>query len=477
MPDLYRSDALISVVPPKVPASMVPNVAPAQSLEDRIPAIRNEILSRTRLERIIQDLDLYTAERRTGIMEDIVERMRDDIIVTPVAGAAIRVGFIGRDPRTVQRVADRIAALFMDESTRDRKLQIENTDQFLETSLKDAEARLSEREKALEEYRKQHAGELPEQVAANLQALQTNQANIQALDDAMDRARERRLVLERQITDLENQAETTPLETPAAGAGAPTTAQQLTAARAALVQAQLTYTADHPEVVRLKGLIKNLEAKQEQEEKDAPVSGGVRAMSPAEQQRQRRLQDARDNLAELDRQMARDQTTIEDLKKKVEEYQRRAEAAPTRQTEMVGMNRDYGILTQVYSNLLSQKEQTNIAANLERREIGEQFRLIDQARVPAAPFSPQRDRLNFAGMGAGLALGVLIVGVLEYRDSTFKTDEDLSQLLGIHVFAVVPLIQSDAERKRAWRRRMALGAVMGSVVIGCLAIFGYTLVR
>jgi hypothetical protein len=80
-------------------------------------------------------------------------------------------------------------------------------------------------------------------------------------------------------------------------------------------------------------------------------------------------------------------------------------------------------------------------------------------------------------MGAGLALGVLIVGVLEYRDSTFKTDEDLSQLLGIHVFAVVPLIQSDAERKRAWRRRMALGAVMGSVVIGCLAIFGYTLVR
>lgn len=472
LPDMYRSEALISLVPPKVPAGMVPNVT-SQGLEERIPAIRNEILSRTRLERIIQDLDLYAVERRTGIMEDIVERMRGDIIVQSVAGSAIRVGFRGRDPRTVQRVADRVAALFMDESTRDRKLQIENTDQFLETSLRDAERRLIEREKTLEQYRRQHAGELPEQLSANMQALQTHQANIQTLSDSIDRGRDRRLQLEATIEELENQAETLPTEL-----GAPaSTAQQLTMARAALVEAQLTFTADHPEVGRLRQLIRSLETKLEDERLQAPVTGSPRAASAAEQSRQVRLQQARDALIELDRQIARNEETVAELRKRVAEYLRRAEAAPTRQTEMVGMNRDYATLSQVYTNLLSQKEQSNIAANLERREIGEQFRQIDPARIPASPYSPQRDRLNLMGMAAGLGVGLLLVGLLEYRDATFKTDEDLSRLTGVPVMAVIPVMLSDQDRKRAWRRRALRGIVLGGVVTGCLAIAVYVFVR
>lgn len=471
LPDMFRSEALISLVPPRVPSGLVQQVGASQSLEQRIPAIRNEILSRTRLERIIQDLDLYSVERRIGIMEDIVDRMRDEIIVAPVAGSAIRVGFVGTDPRTVQRVADRVASLFMDESTRDRRLQIENTDQFLETSLRDAEARLAERERTLADYRRQHAGELPEQLNANLSALQTYQTNIQNLTDANDRGRERRLGLERTIEELENLAETMPTEAASA------TGQQLTQARAALVQAQLTFTADHPEVARLRQVIRNLEAQLEEEAQQAPVSGGTRALAPAEQTRQRRLQEARETLAESDRQVARNEETIAELRKRVSEYLRRAEAAPTRQTEMVGMNRDYSTLSQIYTNLLSQKEQSNIAANLERREIGEQFRLVDQARVPVSPFSPQRERLNLVGMAAGLALGLLLVGLIEYRDATFRTDDELSQVMEIPVLAVIPVILSDAERTRAWKWKALVNTVLGSIVVGCMAVVTYLFVR
>lgn len=471
LPDLYRSEALISLVPPKVPANMVPDVVTAQSLEQRIPAIRNEILSRTRLERIIQDLDLYAVERRTGIMEDIVERMRREIVVNAVAGSAIRVGFVGRDPRTVQRVADRVAALFMDESTRDRRLQIENTDQFLETSLRDAETRLIDREKALADYRRQHAGELPEQLNANLQALQTHQTNIQSLTEANDRARERRNDLEKMIAELENQGEAPSVEVATA------TGQQLLAARAALVKAQLTFTPGHPEVERLKQVIRNLEEEQEREALQAPVTGGPRALSTAEQLRQKRLEDARETVVQLERQIARNEEAVADLRKRVVEYLRRAEAAPTRQTEMVGMTRDYSTLSQVYTNLLSQKEQTNIAANLERREIGEQFRQIDPARVPVLPFSPQREWMNLMGIAAGLGLGVLIVGLLEYRDSTFRTDEDLTSVVGIPVLAVIPVMLSDQERKTRWRQKAVLNAGLGGLVAGCLAVVVYVFVR
>ena len=63
--------------------------------------------------------------------------------------------------------------------------------------------------------------------------------------------------------------------------------------------------------------------------------------------------------------------------------------------------------------------------NLERRQIGEQFRIIDPARMPERPISPDRCGINMMGLLAGLALGLALVALLEYRDTTFKTDEDV----------------------------------------------------
>ena len=119
----------------------------------------------------------------------------------------------------------------------------------------------------------------------------------------------------------------------------------------------------------------------------------------------------------------------------------------------------------------------NIAANLERREIGEQFRQINPARVPVLPFSPQRERMNLVGMVAGLGVGLLLIGFLEYRDVTFKTDDDLSQVMGIPVLAVIPVMMSDAERTRAWKWKALVNTVLGGIVVGCLGIVTYVFVR
>ena len=157
LPDLYRSDTLILVVPQRVPESYVKSTVTSR-IEDRLQSISQQILSRTRLERIIQDFNLYAEERQTGIMEDIVEQMRADIKVDVVKGDAFRVSYIGRDPRTVMKVTERLASLFIEENLRDREVLAEGTNQFLEAQLEDARRRLVEHEKKLEVYRRQSRG-------------------------------------------------------------------------------------------------------------------------------------------------------------------------------------------------------------------------------------------------------------------------------------------------------------------------------
>ena len=473
LPDVYRSEALIAVEPPQVPSSIVRTTL-VTDLDDRLPAIRNTITTRNNLERVIQDLNLYVVERRTGIMEDIVEKMRTQIVVAPIRGSAIRVGFEGGNPREVQRVAARLADMVILESTQDREALIQGTDQFLADSVERARQRLVEKETSLAQYQLAHRDELPSQMQANLQAAQNLHTQIQSLLTASDRDQERRLVLERQLVELESQ----PVEFTGDAGQAGTTEQQLRAARIQLTNMELTKKADHPDVQAMKRVIRDLETKLDQEALEAPLSaGGGRTVNPAEASRNLRLQDLRNQIAQIDQQAARSKEAIAQMRAAAAEYQRRAEAAPVRQTEMVELNRDYNTLNSTYVELLRKKEDSSLTATMERRQIGESFRLIETARIPARPASPNRQRMNLMGMGAGLAVGLVLVGLLEYRDSTLKTDDDLKRVLGMPVLAVVPLMQSDQERRQTLRRRVLVSGVLGSTVLGCLAILTYTFVR
>jgi capsular polysaccharide biosynthesis protein len=126
---------------------------------------------------------------------------------------------------------------------------------------------------------------------------------------------------------------------------------------------------------------------------------------------------------------------------------------------------------------LTKRNESQIAANLEARQIGEQFRLLDPARLPEKPNRPNRPMLNLFGLAAGLATGLALVGLLEFRHSSFTTDTEVVNLLTLPVLAVVPLMQSDEDRARTNRRRVIVGAGLVSTVLGCLAVIVYTFVR
>ena len=167
-------------MPQRIPESYVESTITSR-IEDRLQSISQQILSRTRLERIINEFNLYARARRTGDMENVVERMRRDINVETVKGDAFRVWYISGDQPATAKVTNRLASLFIEENLRDREVLAEGTNQFLESQLECARHRLAEREKKVEEYRRRYSGELPSQVESNLQMIQNTQLQVQTI--------------------------------------------------------------------------------------------------------------------------------------------------------------------------------------------------------------------------------------------------------------------------------------------------------
>lgn len=472
LPNRFRSETLIILIPQRISDAYV-KTAVTTKIEDRLNSLEDQILSRSRLERIILDLNLYQPLRRALPMEEVVQRMREDITVKIEGKESFRVSYISNEAKTAQAATARLASLFIEENSHDRATLAEDTNDFLNSQLDDAKRRLVEHERKLEEYRSRHGGELPSQVAANLQAIQNDQIRLQSLAEVTDRARERRLLLERQIADLQspNSLPAVPSQPATATQDAvsgESTAQQLQAAQARLQVLLLHDKPDHPDVRMIQRTVRDLEARLELESRlPAADSGAVSeaAIQPAERLRQQRLRDLRLQMDDIDRQLAEKEDQERQLRATVADYQAKLDAAPKRESELVELTRDYATLQASYQGLLVKREDATLAASLERRNIGEQFKVLDPARVPERPFSPNRILIDLGGAGGGLALGILLIGFLEYRDSSFKCEDDVVRLLDVRVLAVVPLMISDAElRTRRWR--IAIIGVGAVVLVG-----------
>ncbi len=484
LPDRYMSMATILVVPQRVPEAYVKS-AVSTNIQDRLRSIQQQILSRTRLERIIEEFNLYPNERRNGIMEDVVQQMRDDINVAIRQGDVFSVAYYGESPRTVMRVTDRLASLFIEENIRERERMAQGTNQFLEAQVEDARRRLADHEQKLQEYRMRHAGQLPSQLDANLQGMGQTMLQLQHISQSINTDREHRLFVEKQLKELEGDASSadpgaatfipaTP-DAPARVMGG-TAAMQLDAANRFLQSMLLKYSEGHPDVKSQRRFIKELQEKADAEALLRPLTLGDAGLPPAEQARRRKVQDLKNQLENIDRSIEKKQDEDRRLRQLGQSLQVKIDAAPMRESEMTELTRDYATLTQMYTNLLSKKEDSQIAANLESRQIGEQFKPLDSARLPEKPASPDRPMINLFGMAAGIAVGLALIGLLEYRDATFKTDEEVTTQLACPVLAVVPLMQSDQDRRKSTRRRWLMGFGLGSTVAGCLAILVYTFV-
>jgi polysaccharide chain length determinant protein (PEP-CTERM system associated) len=485
LPDRYRASTSILIVPQRVPENFVrPTVT--EDLGERLNTISQQIMSRTRLERIVQEFNLYENERKRMIMEDVIDRMRKDINVNIAKPRSRRdevnnfgVSYETTDARTAMRVTERLASLFVQENLEDRELRADQTDQFLKTQLEDSKRRLLEQERKVQEFRTRNNGRLPEQVEPNLQLLRGTEARLQALNESNNRDRDRVAVLERQLAEMPPVSPTSVPVAPAprrsAGGGNDqnvpvTAAQQLEVARNELRALQLRLKPEHPDIGRAKRVIAELEAKAEAEALQQPISLVTAAPAPnpvADRLVQQRAEQIRAEITEIrgridsqKREAARLQESITDLTGKVT-------AGPALQSQLTELTRDYTTLQEGYTALLKKSEESQMAVKLERRQIGEQFKIIDGARLPEKPISPDRFRINMFGILGGLGLGLGLVAFLEYRDTSFKSDDDIMMTLSLPVLAVIPLMTNAAERRHTRRRKLLLAA---SASVTCMLL-------
>jgi polysaccharide chain length determinant protein (PEP-CTERM system associated) len=469
LPDVYQSTMLIAIVPQRVPNDFVRSTVTMRT-EERLDSITVQVMSRAVLEPMINEFGLFPGERARLPMEDVVQGMREHVNVDPekptTSGrgvetpTAFRVRFTYPDPNIAARVTQRLGSMFVDENSRDRGALAQATDDFLMLQLDEARGRLEAQEKLVEKFRELHGKELPTQLQTNLQAIQNAQMQVQALVEGIARDRDRKLMLERLYQDAIQDspapaAAAVPLQTPSTGAP-PTARQQLAAARSTLAALELRLTPQHPDIVRTKRLIAELEPKASFEaakEVEGAGADNPPSSSPEEVRRRDRLAQMRAEIESVDRLTEFKESEERRLRALAADYQKHIEAVPGIESEWVALTRDYETTQAAYKDLLTKSAQSKVAVDLENRQIGENFRVLDPARVPGTPIGPKRILISAIGLGAGLALAIGIALLFEIKDASFRSEADVRGGLSLPVLASIPFVETASEHTRRVRRR------------------------
>lgn len=450
LPKIYRSQTLIMVEPQTVPPDYV---KPTVTVDDssRLQIITQEVLSRTGLQQIIDQLGLYREESTVNrtlrtllhegkrTQEDIIGEMRGDITVEPVVGedprrqmlAAVKISYEGRDPSLVQEVTRQLASSFIQQNLRVREQQSEGTTEFIDSQLQEASKALTEQEARLRQFRATRMGELPEQQAANLQILGQLQASLQANTESLARARDQKTYLESLLSTL-----TKPEQI---GQTSPSIQGLLEARRGQLAIAEQSLKPDHPDIVRLREEVKALEKLSKQ---PAAVQTGTGSAAPADGRAQLRSQ-----IAVLDEEIKRRNKQQTEIETRISDMQRRVEMLPAVEQQLAEITRDYQVSKANYETLLEKKNGSTMAAEMERRAKGEQFRVLDPASFPEKPYEPNVTQLMLLGVLASIVVGCALGLFMEFKDRSINNVKDAEFYLSLPALATLPVIPEGGGRK------------------------------
>jgi succinoglycan biosynthesis transport protein ExoP len=426
VPKMYRSATLILVESEKMPDSFVHSMA-TETSNKRLQTIRQEILSRTRLERILDELKPYPD---TQSSTEGVEDMRGAIEINVKGADAFSIEYVHRDPKKAQEVTGRLATLFIEESMKSREQQVEEAYQFLDSEVLGARRELEVKDAALRQYKEQHMGNLPEQTQANLATLQMLQQEQTAIETSLRDVHQRHDALERSLT--EPRRATAPTN-PNVQEGTNDLAQL----RGQLLNLRSRYTDEHPDVQSLKARI----ARIEKQLADAASTGTLETVDPSMGATRSQLEKTKQEIRTLEARRA-------DLDSRINSFRARVEQAPRTEQELATLTRDYQKLNENYLALFSKKLDAKMAAKLEQRWKGEHFTILDPAHLPESPYRPNRPLFMGVGLLAGLLFGIGTAIAAEFFDNTIKDLEDLESLLPYPVLATIPFVPQVAAASR-----------------------------
>ena len=457
-PQQFKSSTTIMVVPQRVPEKYVASTV-ATRIEDRLSTIQQQIMSRTRLLAVINELDLFK-ERRGGSFPDaLVPTMRNRIEILVVRKDAFTLSFSHEDPKTAMLTASRLASFFIEENLKTREQQAIGTSEFLESQLRDTKARLMAQEEKVKRYKMAYLGELPQELQSNLQKLSRLQEQLRINAQSIQTAEEKKALIEEQSS----------ARNASAIVGAVRNGQQhgktlrdpvevlqveIANRKAMLASLVTQYTDRYPEVVKLRNEVEILE------KKIAEIQG-----SPPQREKTINIP-AEENLRSVPLQLInRELETLkhagEEITKKIAALEAKVAQAPQRELEMISLTRDYENLKKSYDDLLNKKLEAEISQNLELRQKGEQFQILDQANLPVTPFMPDPKKVFTIGFIVACALGFGGAFGLELLDKTLHNAKEYKHFFDLPIMGIIPVLQT---RESIQRKTIRKFAVLGGIV-------------
>ena len=446
LPPVYQSTTSILVERQKVPEAYVRSTV-TTDMSEKLKTLKTQIMSRTRLQKIIDEYGLYIyEEKKIGLVdrilsglgvekkpptkEEIVDRMRKNVKITVRGRDAFTVSYVGSDPEVTMRVTDALASMFIEENLKAREQRAEGTSEFLSNALEGAESQLEFREAAVREFKEQFMGALPEQLEANLRTLDRLQVQSQTLNDSLRTVRNRKIFLEEQLSvftaiDPETNTiigETDPLEL------------ELKELRSKFSYLRSVFKESYPDVIIAQNRIKKVEkllADRKTSKGDKSDKPATRLQSPEETRLRGELQVINNEINSLQAKDLRN-------KRQIKEFEIRVEETPANEQKLTTLIRDYSIMRENYQSLLEKKLNAQLSENMEKRQKGEQFRILDSANLPEKPLGKSKLTMRAFGAAAGFGVGCGLIVLVEFFNPAFRKPEDFIDLTDVPVFATIP---------------------------------------
>jgi polysaccharide chain length determinant protein (PEP-CTERM system associated) len=447
----YVSQTLVLVEQQKVPESYVKSVV-TEDLNGRLASMKEQILSRSRLQPIIERFNLFAGGKLT--MDDRIELTRRNIGITPIQSEIARtnglpgfyISFKANDARTAQLVCGEIQSLFVNENVNDRAANAQGTTDFLKGQLDDAKAKLDEQDARLAKFQQTYMGKLPGAEASNINMMTTLNTQLDAATQALARMEQDKTYAE---SILAAQIQSQGTLSPERGGLAPG-AQQIELQTLLAQEADLTarYTDDYPDVVTVRRKIRELR------EKIAATPETTASTSPtaAKATDSIGVQQLRAQLRSMDQGIAQKKRDQAAIQAQLHTYQDRVASSPAVEEEYKSITRDNQTARAFYDDLNNKMNMSKMATDLEKRQQGESFKVMDEPNLPEEATSPKRPVFVGGGLGLGLMLGLVIVALLEYLDTAIRSERDIWAFTKLPTLGVIGFNgeEDPTLKKRRW---------------------------
>lgn len=458
LPNRYTSKALVLVEGQKVPENYVRAVV-TEDVASRMGTIQEQVLSRTRLQPLIEHFGLFKGDRGRISMDEAVAKLRASTTVKPVVTGLDRgnvpgfsIAFDADNPRLAQQVCAELTSMFLAENLRSRQQSAEGTNEFLKIQLETAKQKLDEQDAKLAVFKSKYIGQLPGQEQTNMNVLMGLNTQLDAATQAINRAQQDKTYAE---STLATHLATWQASQKTGTANASTVEQQLAAMQSQLVSLEGRYTDNHPDVVKTKLEIEQLKRRLAEAQRATSTDTSAKEKNLLTQEPPQ-IQQLRMQIRQYDdtlRERAREQQRLEG---QINIYQARVQLSPVVEEQYKELTRDYQSALNFYNELLAKKNQSEMATDLELRQQGERFRVMDPPTLPAKPSYPNRPYITAEGLGVGLGLGFAVALLLELLDRSLRTEQDVVFYLERPALALIPALDESPETQtglRAWIRR------------------------